>query len=124
MSGNKRFNDDPVSLEELIRKSLNSGSLYLLFQNNRIFGLWPRVTGEAAKNSEPYLFQEGILYAWVTASVYLDKYRYQLKEWVERYRLELGAPVVEEIRLRLGKIRNKENGNKPKIEPLTPKDWE
>ncbi|MDR2141813.1 MAG: DUF721 domain-containing protein [Deltaproteobacteria bacterium] len=100
MSG-RRFSDGPKSLEELILKSMENGSLYFTIRNKRIFDLWPRVVEEAAENTEPYRFEAGVLYARVKASVYLDRYHYKLKEWVERYAIELGGPVVETIRLRL-----------------------
>jgi predicted nucleic acid-binding Zn ribbon protein len=110
MRGGRSRTGDLLSIEELLNKSLSKGSLFFLFQHKRIFDLWPRVVGETASHAEPYFFQEGILYVRVKASVYLDKYRYSLKEWVARYQAELGAPVVEEIRLRLGHCGDKTKG--------------
>ncbi|MDR1871786.1 MAG: DUF721 domain-containing protein [Deltaproteobacteria bacterium] len=105
MSAANRYNNDLRSLEEIIFRSLKSGPLRLLAQKQRLMELWPKVVGEeAAANSKPYLFLEGILHVHVTTSVYLDKYRYQLKEWVERYRVELQAPVVERIKLTVGSL--------------------
>jgi hypothetical protein len=109
--------NEPNNLKDAILKSLNSGFLYFLTQNERIFSLWPRIVGDAAKSSKPYFFKDGVLYVRVPAPVYIDKFRYSLKDWLTRYRIEFGAPVVEEIRLSVGKLRNKEDQPAKIIEP-------
>jgi predicted nucleic acid-binding Zn ribbon protein len=96
---------DPKSLEELIAASLKHGSLFFWRQRQRIFELWPRVVGEAAAaHSRPYAFNDGVLYVKMATSVCLQNYSYSLKEWLERYRIELGGPVVERIVTRLGAV--------------------
>jgi hypothetical protein len=107
MSLNRRYSKEPKSVKDIIDISLNRGPLFLLFQNQRILDLWPRVAGDAAKRATPYLFQDGILYVKVENSVYAHKYRFSVLEWVNGYQREMGAPIVEKIVLRLAESGGK-----------------
>ncbi|MDR1085245.1 MAG: DUF721 domain-containing protein [Deltaproteobacteria bacterium] len=104
----RKYTNDLVSLKSLLERSGQRGVLYFLFQNQRILDLWPLIAGpEAAKHTRVHLFREGVLHVRVEASAYLDRYRYSLKQWVKQFEIELQAPVVEKIELRLGPVDQK-----------------
>ncbi len=101
----KREKSEPRPVGELLDESMGNGFFGLAREMVRVFEVWPKAVGEFnAARTRPESIHNGVLSVAVEGSVWIDRFSYFKADFVDKINHEVGAPVVKDIRFRVGEL--------------------
>jgi len=96
---------EPQRVGLILEKALKNMSLDRKLKEHEIWNVWNSVAGEhVARHAQPEFMRNGILFVRVSTSPWMQQLSYMGKGITEALNERLGAPIVEEIRFKLGKV--------------------
>jgi predicted nucleic acid-binding Zn ribbon protein len=95
----------PQRIGPILEKTLKKMSLDTKLREYEVWNVWDDAVGEyVSRNAQPDFMRNKILYVRVSSSPWMQQLSYMGKEITEALNERLGAPIVEEIRFKLGKV--------------------
>ena len=96
---------EPQRVGSILERALKKMSLDGKLKEQEIWNVWNRVTGEhVARHAQPDFMRNGILFVRVSTSSWMHQLSYMSQGIMEALNQRLGAPIVREIRFKLGDI--------------------
>jgi predicted nucleic acid-binding Zn ribbon protein len=73
----------------------------------RIWQIWDRAVGSPiAMNAKPDAFKDGVLSVNVSSSAWIQQLKFLEKQIIANLNQELEAPMISQIRFKIGKIHS------------------
>jgi predicted nucleic acid-binding Zn ribbon protein len=95
----------PQRIGSILEKTLKKMSLDTKLKEYEVWNVWDDAVGEyVSRNAQPDFMRNKILYVRVSSSPWMQQLSYMGKGITEALNERLGAPIVEEIRFKLGKV--------------------
>jgi hypothetical protein len=96
---------EPQRVGSILERALKRMSLDGKLKEQEIWNVWNSVAGEhVAGHAQPDFMRNGILFVRVSTSPWMQQLSYMSQGIVEALNQRLGAPIVREIRFKLGDI--------------------
>jgi hypothetical protein len=103
--GSKRFRKSLVSIDQIMERSSKGGFLYFLANRAKVNEVWRKTVGpKVDANTLIHAFDLSVLEVYVRGPAHLERYRYFVKEWMERMNIEFGDELITEIVLKIGPL--------------------
>jgi len=95
----------PQRVGSILEKTLKNMSLDRKLKEHEVWNVWNSVVGEhVSSHAQPDFMRNKILFVRVSSSPWMQQLCYMSKGIVEALNKRLGAPIVEEIRFKLGEV--------------------
>ena len=95
----------PQRVGSILEKTLKNMSLDRKLKEHKVWDIWDSVVGDyVSRHAQPDFMRNKILFVRVSSSPWMQQLSYMSKGIVEALNKRLGAPIVEEIRFKLGEI--------------------
>jgi hypothetical protein len=96
---------DPQRVGSILEKTLKNMSLDRKLKEHEVWNVWNTIVGEhVSRHAQPEFMNNKILFVKVSSSPWMQQLCYMAKGIVQALNKRLGAPIVEEIRFKLGQI--------------------
>ncbi len=100
-------NNNLIHISDILAAALNK---YRPTQDTRmtqIWKIWDTAVGSPiAMNAKPDAFKDGILSVNVSSSAWIQQLKFLEKEIISNLNRELSAPMIDQIRFKIGKIHS------------------
>ncbi len=96
---------NPQRVGSVLEETLKKMSLERKLKEYEVWNVWNSVVGEPVfRHAQPDFMRNRILFVKVSSSPWMQQLSYMGKGIVEALNKRLGAPVIEEIRFKLGAV--------------------
>ena len=111
---------EPQRVGSILKRSLRDMSLEGKLKAHEVWNVWDGVVGEhVSRHAQPERMRNKILFVRVSTSPWMQQLSYMGEGIVESLNKRLGAPIVEEIRFKLGDVVPQSKPAPPQPGPLT-----
>ena len=111
----------PQRIGSILEKTLKKMSLDTKLREYEVWNVWDDAVGEyVSRNAQPDFMRNKILYVRVSSSPWMQQLSYMGKGITEALNERLGAPIVEEIRFKLGKVDLPSEASVASSRPVNP----
>lgn len=104
MDDNKR---NLIHISDILTAALNKYRPAQDTNMTRIWDVWDRSVGSPiAMNAKPDAFKDGVLSVNVSSSAWIHQLKFLEKEMIANLNRELEAPLISQIRFKIGRIHS------------------
>lgn len=100
-------NKNLIHISDILTAALNRYRPTQDTRMTRIWQIWDRAVGSPiAMNAKPDAFKDGVLSVNVSSSAWIQQLKFLEKQIIANLNQELEAPMISQIRFKIGKIHS------------------